>query len=52
MFWLRVAGFALGALVIIDAMVIRAGWVQWAAGLILVGAVPPEAVAHLSRRRR
>jgi hypothetical protein len=41
----------LGAAVIIDAMVVRAGAVQWVAGLVLVGIVPPEAVAQQMRRR-
>jgi hypothetical protein len=50
---IRVASFALGVAVILDALVIQAPVVQWVAGLILVGIVPPEAVlAHLPRRRR
>lgn len=47
----RVASFALGTAVIIDALVEHASAVQWVAGLILVGIVPPEAVAQLARRR-
>jgi hypothetical protein len=48
----RVASFALGAAVLIDAMVAHSGAVQWVSGLILVGIVPPEAVARQFRRRR
>jgi hypothetical protein len=48
---LRLVSFVLGAAVIVDAMVAHAGWEQWAAGLILVGVVPPEAVAGAFRRK-
>ena len=49
--WLRVASFLLGVAVIVDALVTHASTVQWVAGLILVGIIPPEAVARLARRR-
>jgi hypothetical protein len=42
--WLRVASFALGVAVIIEAMVVRGGAMQYVTGLLLVGIVPPEAV--------
>jgi hypothetical protein len=42
--WARVASYLLGAAVIIDALVSHASAVQWVAGLILVGIIPPEAV--------
>jgi hypothetical protein len=48
----RVGAFALGVAVILDALVTHAAVVQWVAGLVLVGIVPPEAVATLARRRR
>lgn len=48
---LRLVSFALGAAVIVDAIVARAGWVQWGAGLVLLGVVPPEAVAAAFQRR-
>ena len=48
---LRLVSFALGAAVLVDAMVAHSSWVQWAAGLVLVGVVPPEAVAGAFRRR-
>jgi hypothetical protein len=48
---LRVASYLLGVAVIIDAIVARAPVIQWVAGLILVGIIPPEAVAQLARRR-
>jgi hypothetical protein len=48
---LRLVSFALGAAVIIDAVVQRAGAVQWVAGLLLVGIVPPEAVAGAFRKK-
>jgi hypothetical protein len=47
----RVASFLLGVAVIIDALVQHASAVQWVAGLILVGIVPPEAVADHLRKR-
>jgi hypothetical protein len=47
----RVSSFLLGVAVIIDALVQHASAVQWVAGLILVGIVPPEAVADHFRRR-
>jgi hypothetical protein len=48
---LRLLSFALGAAVIIDAVVVRASAVQWVAGLLLVGIVPPEAVAGAFRKK-
>jgi hypothetical protein len=49
----RVASFLIGVAVIVDAVVQHASVVQWVAGLILVGIVPPEAVvAQLHRGRR
>ena len=48
----RAASFFLGVAVIVDALQGHAGAIQWVAGLVLVGIVPPEAVAHLGRRRR
>jgi hypothetical protein len=48
---LRLVSFALGAAVIIDAVVVRAGVAQWVAGLALVGIIPPEAVAGAFRKR-
>ena len=48
--WLRLVSFALGVVVIVDALVQHASAVQWVAGLILVGIVPPEAVADHWRR--
>lgn len=50
--WFRVGSFLLGAAVIVDALVTHASPVQWIAGLVLVGVVPPEAVAAAWRRRR
>jgi hypothetical protein len=48
----RAASFALGVAVIVDALVEHAGAVQWVAGLVLVGIIPPEAVLAQLRRRR
>ena len=51
--WSRVASYCLGAGVIIDALITHASAVQWVAGLVLVGIIPPEAViARLIRGRR
>lgn len=47
---LRLVSYLLGAAVILDALVTHASTVQWVAGLILVGIVPPEAVAGAWRR--
>jgi hypothetical protein len=48
--WVRIASFLLGVAVIVDALVEHASVIQWVAGLILVGIVPPEAVAdHFHR---
>ena len=51
-FLVRALSFLLGAAVILDALVTHAAVVQWVAGLILVGIVPPEAVAGAWRRPR
>jgi hypothetical protein len=48
----RLAAFALGTAVIIDAMTTPAAIVQWVAGLVLIGLVPPEAIAAYVRRHR
>ena len=48
----RLASFILGAAVIIDALLTHAATVQWVAGLLLVGIVPPEAVVNAWRKRR
>lgn len=48
----RVAAFALGTAVIIDAMTTSAAIAQWVAGLVLIGLVPPEAIAAYIRRHR
>lgn len=48
--WLRLASYGLGVAVIVDALVSHASAIQWVAGLILVGIVPPEAVAGAWRR--
>ncbi|HEY2303251.1 MAG TPA: hypothetical protein VGH66_15230 [Acidimicrobiales bacterium] len=51
--WSRVASYCLGAAVIVDALVTHASAVQWVAGLVLVGIIPPEAViARLIRGHR
>jgi hypothetical protein len=49
--WLRLASYALGVAVIIDALVQQASATQWVAGLVLVGIVPPEAIVQAVRRR-
>ena len=46
----RLLSFLLGAAVIIDALVVRASVIQWVTGLVLVGIVPPEAIAYAWRR--
>lgn len=48
--WLRLASYLLGAAVILDALISHASAIQWVAGLILVGIVPPEAVAGAWRK--
>jgi hypothetical protein len=48
----RVAAFALGTAVIVDAMTTSAAIAQWVAGLVLIGLVPPEAIAAYIRRHR
>ena len=49
----RVASFVIGVAVIVDAVAQHASVVQWVSGLILVGIVPPEAVAdYVGRGRR
>lgn len=49
----RIAAFALGVAVIIDAMATPTHVVQWVAGLVLVGIVPPDgALRALVERRR
>ena len=47
----RVASWLLGAAVILDALVSNARPIQWICGLVLVGIVPPEAIAEAWRRR-
>jgi hypothetical protein len=49
---LRLASYLLGVAVIVDAIVAHAEVVQWVAGLVLVGIIPPEAVVRLARRGR
>lgn len=48
----RIASFALGTAVIVDALVSSARVVQWVVGLILVGVVPPDVALSSLRRRR
>ena len=48
----RVASFVLGAAVIVDALITHAAVIQWVAGLVLAGVVPPEAIARAWRRSR
>lgn len=48
--WARLASFVLGVAVIVDALAGSAPAIQWVAGLILVGIVPPEAVASAWRK--